>query len=172
MCFLSMILMVTGVSAGSASGPVPGIKPLDTENTMQISAEDRCPVCAMKISEDTKFASAIQLKDGTTYYFCGTGCMIRSWMHPEIFLNTGKENLAMPVVKDYFSGEQRDARTMIWVAGSDVIGRMGPAIVPLKTGADADVFQSRHGGKTRFKLEEMTDEKWETMTGKKAAPKQ
>ena len=72
---------------------------------MQISPGDRCPVCAMMVRKHKKFASAIQLEDGATYYFCGTGCMIRTWLHPEVFLAKEKSQLKKPVVRAYFTGE-------------------------------------------------------------------
>jgi HEPN domain-containing protein/YHS domain-containing protein len=40
----------------------------------------------MKVKDHPKFACGIELEDGRTYYFCGTGCMIRTWLHPEVFL--------------------------------------------------------------------------------------
>ncbi len=97
--------------------------------------------------------------------------MIRSWMHPDIFLGTTKTELKRSVVQDYFTGEQVSGGSVFWVAGSDVIGPMGPALVPLKKEEDLEVFKKRHGAKAVFRLSEMTDEKWQQLTGKKAIPK-
>jgi len=155
----------------SKVGPQPGLKPLDESGTMQISNQDRCPVCAMQVSKHKKFACAVQLMNDNTFYFCGSGCMIRSWMHPDIFLGAAKEELRRSVVQDYFTGEQVPGRSVHWVAGSDVIGPMGPALVPLKNEQDLDVFKKRHGAQAVFRLSEMTDEKWQQLTGKNAAPK-
>jgi len=155
----------------SKAGPQPGLQPLDEIGAMQISNQDRCPVCAMKVSKHKKFTSAIQLMNGRTFYFCGTGCMIRSWIHPEIFLGAAKEKLKRSVVQDYFTGEQVPGGSVYWVAGSDVIGPMGPALVPLKNEQHLDAFKKRHGAKSVFRLSEMTDEKWQQLTGKKAASK-
>jgi copper chaperone NosL len=160
---------VSALAAGPGSGPEPGRKPLDENNRMQISAQDRCPVCGMKVAEHAKFSSAIQLTDETTFYFCGTGCMMRSWLHPEIFLATQKEQLKTPVVRDYFTGEEVDGRDVFWVAGSDVIGPMGPALVPVKGEKALEAFKRRHGGKTVFRMDEMNDDKWYAITGRKAA---
>jgi len=155
----------------SKAGPHPGVKPLDESGAMQISNQDRCPVCAMQVSEHKKFACAVQLMNGNTFYFCGSGCMIRSWMHPEIFLGAAKEELKRTIVQDYFTGEQVPGGSVYWVAGSDVIGPMGPALVALKNEQHLNVFKKRHGSKTVFRLSEMTDKKWQQLTGKKAAPK-
>ena len=137
---------------------------------MQFSDEDRCPVCAMPITKHQKFASAIELKDGTTYYFCGTGCMIKSWLHPEVFLGHPKTDLKRAIVPEYFNGENVDASSVIFVAGSDVVGPMGPALVPLKNMADVETFKERHGAKTTFTMAEMNDTLWKNITGKDAVP--
>ena len=157
-------------TAQAGSGATPGLKPLDKHGRMQISDQDRCPVCAMKVDAHKKFSSAIQLANGETFYFCGTGCMIRSWLHPEIFLNAYKSQLKKSVVQDYFTGKQVDGLAVHWVAGSDVVGPMGPALVPILDESQLEIFKKRHGGKAVFRLGEMTDEKWQQMTGKKAAP--
>jgi hypothetical protein len=75
------------------------------------------------------------------------------------------------VVQDYFTGEQVSGESVFWVAGSDVIGPMGPALVPLKNEQGLEVFKKRHGATAVFRLFEMTDEKWQQLTGKNAIPK-
>jgi len=164
------ILRVSVLADDSNGGPHPGLKPLDKRGAMHISSQDRCPVCAMQVSKHQKFACAIELKNGRTFYFCGSGCMIRSWMHPDIFLGTTKTELKRSVVQDYFTGQQVSGGSVFWVAGSDVIGPMGPALVPLKNEQGLEVFKKRHGATTVFRLSEMTDEKWQQLTGKKAIP--
>lgn len=146
----------------------PAAKALDGEGRMQFSEGDRCPVCGMAVSKHKKFASAIELKDGKAYYFCGTGCMIKSWLHPEVFIASSKEQLKRAVTPEYFAGKYVDALAARWVAGSDVVGPMGPALVPLKDDADLATFKKRHGGKATFKLGELDDATWEAITGKKA----
>ncbi len=157
----------TPASAKGKSKPKAGAG-LDAQGQMVVGDDDRCPVCAMRVKEHPKFASAIALDDGTTYYFCGTGCMMRSWLHPEVFLGADPKRLDRAVTPEYFTGKHVDATSVVWVAGSDVVGPMGPALVPLADDASATKFKERHGGKTTFKLGELTDEKWEKMTGKKA----
>jgi copper chaperone NosL len=163
-------LPVTDLSADSGKGPKPGANPLDENGRMQISPQDRCPVCAMKVDAHPKFSSAIQLTDGTTFYFCGTGCMIRSWLHPEVYLQRPKARVSRTVVQEYFGGQHMDGLSVIWVAGSDVVGPMGPALVPLKDEADLAVFRKRHGGTAVFRLGDLDDQKWQAITGKKALP--
>jgi nitrous oxide reductase accessory protein NosL len=155
------------ICASDGKGPRAGVKPLDENGRMQVSAEDRCPVCGMKVNRYPKFAAAVQLRSGATFYFCSTGCMIRSWMHPEIYLAASATELKQPVVKEYFSGRQVDGRRIIFVFGSDVIGPMGPALVPVMDENYLKVFKKRHGGKSQFFLDEMDDDQWLEMTGRK-----
>ena len=156
----------------NSRGPASAATGLDGAGQMRISESDRCPVCAMRPHKHPKFASAIELKDGRTFYFCGTGCMIRSYRHPEVFLGTSQAQITKAVARDYFSGDPIDALNAVWVAGSDVIGPMGPALVPLKSAAGAADFRKRHGGKHTFQLAELDDEKWFAITGKPAVPPQ
>ena len=94
--------------------------------------------------------------------------MLRTWLHPEVFLGVERSKLKRAVVREYFTGAHIDAAQAIWIAGSDVAGPMGPAIVPLADEQAASVFERRHGGKHRFRLAELSDEKWKQMTGKQA----
>lgn len=150
----------------NTAGVKPGAQGLDSASSMQISETDRCPVCAMGVSKHRQFASAIELQDGTTFYFCGTGCMLKSWLHPEIFLSHERTDLKRAVTREYFGGKHIDASQAYWVAGSDVVGPMGPAIVPLASEADLGTFKKRHGGTTTFRLDELTDAKFKQLTGK------
>jgi nitrous oxide reductase accessory protein NosL len=122
----------------------------------------------MRPAKHAKFAAAIELTDGRTYYFCSNGCMIRAWLHPREFLAAAPAQRRRPVVQAFFSGRPVDARQATWVAGSEVMGPMGPAMVALETPEMAAAFRQRHGGKYTFKLDEMTDALWEQIKGRKA----
>jgi nitrous oxide reductase accessory protein NosL len=152
------------------SGPLPAVEGIDEKGALHFSEEDRCPVCAMKVKNHPRFACGIELNDGRTFYFCGTGCMIRSWLHPEAFLGVEPTALKRSVVQDYFEGQHVDGLSVIWVAGSDVVGPMGPALVPVKDERALEAFEQRHGGRVTFRLTDLDDDKWEAITGKKAVP--
>lgn len=168
---LTVLVLLVGVALpawGGQQGPIPGKHPLGENRQMPLSQSDRCPVCGMKVINYAKFAGAIELTDGTTFYFCSAGCLIRTWLHPEIFIARAKAQLKRAVIPEYFSGHILDARSVIWVAGSDVIGPMGPAIVPLRDEAALKIFIRRHGGRQTFRLDELNDERWHAISGKKA----
>ncbi|MFH1982055.1 MAG: nitrous oxide reductase accessory protein NosL [Pseudomonadota bacterium] len=145
-----------------AAGPlVPAAVPLDADGTMHISPADRCPVCAMRPARYPKSACAIQLSDGRTFYFCESGCLLRSWLHPDVHLGTAKSALTRVVVREYFSGAVIDGQAATWVAGSDVIGPMGPMIVPLDGDDHLVTFKRRHGARFVFRLSDLTDALWQ-----------
>jgi len=165
---LVMLAMTCGITGPIlAGGPVPGRLGLGAGGEMQISAEDRCPVCAMLPIRYPRFAAAIALSDGRTYYFCSPGCMVNAWLHPDIFLGSPTARLERPVVRAYLSGETVDAREVFLVSGSDVVGPMGPALVPLKDRVHLDAFRKRHGAQAVFRLDELTHDNWQTLTGKR-----
>jgi nitrous oxide reductase accessory protein NosL len=153
-----------------ADGPKPGEYALTSAGQMQIRPGDRCPVCGMRVADYPKFSCALQLTDGTTYYFCSSGCLLRTWLHPEIFLNADPSRRQRTIVRDYFSGRQIDGRAVFWVTGSDVIGPMGPAPVPLEGEKALKAFRRRHGGLHVFLLEDLDEAKWTAVTGGKPSP--
>ena len=144
-----------------AGGPVPGRVGVGAGGDMTISAEDRCPVCAMLPMRYPRFAAAIELQGG----------MLNAWLNPDIFLGTEAGQLKRPLVREYLSGQTLDAREVIWVSGSDVVGPMGPALIPLKGASDLEAFRRRHGAKHVFRLEELTHDTWQILTGRQAPPR-
>jgi copper chaperone NosL len=150
--------------------PVPAVQGVDETGALRVGIDDRCPVCAMSVDEHRKFASAVALRDGRTYYFCGTGCMIRAWLHPEAFLDASRDDLAGAWTKDWFTGEPLDALQATFVAGSDVTGPMGAALVPLGSDPDVETFRQRHGGTATFRLADLDDARFEAVTGRRAVP--
>jgi nitrous oxide reductase accessory protein NosL len=166
LALLMLVLAAVVAELALAAGPVPGRQSLGPGGDMVISPEDRCPVCAMLPIRYPRFAAAIALQDGRTYYFCSPGCMLNAWLHPDIFLGSSAAHLARPVVREYLSGEVIDARDVFWVSGSDVVGPMGPALVPLKNKAHLEAFRRRHGARKVFRLDELTHDTWQTLTGK------
>lgn len=164
----AMLLAALLIPASACAGPLtPARVPLDGDGTMHISPEDRCPVCAMRPARYPKSACAIQLADGRTFYFCETGCMLRSWLHPDIHLGAAVSALKRIVVREYFSGDYLDGNAAFWVAGSDVIGPMGPMIVPLDGEDHLAVFKRRHGGRTVFRLGDMNETLWREIIGRR-----
>jgi len=111
-----------------------------------------------------KTAAAMSLSSGETFYYCGNGCLLRSWLRPTVYLGIGQETIDRLVVRDYFSGQPIDGRTATWVAGSDVVGPMGPAIITIGDASQLETFKSRHGGKIVFTFDQVDDRLWKRIS--------
>lgn len=164
--FLVTAALVLGSDAAQAddSGPVPALKSLSADGQMALSDSDRCPVCAMFPARRPDSAAAMTLKRGETFYFCGNGCLLRTWLRPTVYLGIPQVEIDRLVVRDYFSGQPIDGRTATWVAGSDVVGPMGPAIIALGDAAQLSTFKNRHGGKTVFTFDQVNDALWKKIS--------
>lgn len=148
------------------AGPTPAKQGIDSKGHMHLQRSDRCPLCAMLPARYPEFSCAIKLMDNHTYYFCCPRCLLRVWAEPERFLNVSRKNISHIIVRHYFTGDQFDGGSAIWVSGSNVIGPMGPAIVPLKTQTEVSAFKQRHGAKHVFHLNEPTADDWKNILGK------
>ncbi|MGD9210826.1 MAG: nitrous oxide reductase accessory protein NosL [Desulfobacteraceae bacterium] len=138
---------------------------LDSKGHMHIHKSDRCPLCAMFPARYPEFSCALKLTDNRTYYFCSPRCLLRVWGEPTRFLKVSKDKITHIIVRHYFTGEQMDGKTALWVSGSNVIGPMGPALVPLKTHSEVATFKKRHGAKQVFRLMELTSNDWRKILG-------
>lgn len=154
--FLALLATPIAASAAPARKATPALKGLGPDGEMQVSEADRCPTCGMAVKEHAPLGAALALKDGTTYYFCGTGCFFKAWLHRKEILGAAPDADAVGMVREYMGGKTVNAASVTFVAGSDVVGAMGPAVVAVKP-ADVKAFQERHGGSMTFQLRELTD---------------
>lgn len=164
------LLLLAGSAVAAEGGPAPAMKTLAPDGQMQLSEPDRCPVCAMFPARRPQTAAAMTLKSGETFYFCGNGCLLRTWLRPTAYLGREQAQIDRLVVRDYFSGKPVDARTATWVAGSDVVGPMGPAIIALGDAGQLETFKKRHGGKTVFTFDQIDDTLWRQISKRELPP--
>ncbi|MGD9611196.1 MAG: nitrous oxide reductase accessory protein NosL [Desulfovibrionaceae bacterium] len=157
------LCLITATLSG-ASGPMPAHNGLGADGQMRLSASDRCPVCAMFPARQPASAAAMRLKNGSTFYFCSNGCLLRAFLRPVVYLNARPSDIDRLTVLDYFSGKPTDGRKATWVAGSDVVGPMGPAIIALSDAGQLAAFQRRHGGGTVFSLDHLNDDLWKRIS--------
>jgi nitrous oxide reductase accessory protein NosL len=158
------VILSAAVMAGAKGGPLPAQTSLNADGQMALSDSDRCPVCAMHPARRPETAAAMTLTSGETFYFCGNGCLLRTWLRPMVYLGKSQDQIDRIVVHDYFSGKAVDGRKATWVAGSDVVGPMGPAIIALEDASLLDSFIKRHGGKTVFTFNEVNDALWKRIS--------
>lgn len=164
---ITMALFLTvGSAASAAGGPVPAATSLTADDQMVLSESDRCPVCAMFPARRPETAAAMTLHSGETFYFCANGCLLRTWLRPAAYLGRTPEQIDRIVVRDYFSGKPIDGRNATWVAGSDVLEPMGPAIIALGDAGQLETFKKRHGGKTVFSFKQVDDDLWKRISSR------
>ncbi len=157
-----IVPLLIGTAAAVGGGPPPAATPPAADGRLQIDPADRCPVCAMFPARRPDAAAAMTFGDGSAVYFCSNGCLLRSWLRPMVYLDRPATEIDRLVVLDYFSGRPIDGRTAVWIAGSDVVGPMGPAIVALGDPDQLATFTRRHGG-TVFAFDRLDDELWRQM---------
>jgi nitrous oxide reductase accessory protein NosL len=138
-------------------------KGISPEGALQPGPKDHCPVCGMFPARAPKFAAAVELHKGRAFYFCTNSCLLISWRKNWQHLGVIPEAVEQMLVRDYFSGAVLDAQKAWWVAGSDVIGPMGPALVTLQSQKAVEAFKKRHGGRFVFQLHEVDDLLWQNI---------
>ena len=119
------------------------------------TSADRCAVCGMYVEKYTNWIATIVLEDGSQVFFDGPKDMFK------YFLNLGKykkrsEDIKKLYVTDYYAIQFIDAQEAFFVSGSDVMGPMGPELVPLASESDAGTFLQDHAGKAILKFDEVS----------------
>lgn len=110
------------------------------------SSVKRCAHCGMKIDETSAFHAELEI-DGARESFDTPRCALSEWK------SRGRGTV---FVQDYYDRVLQDGSRLRFVIGSDVIGPMGPDIVPVDTARSAK-FVKDHGGKD-YALGELTTE--------------
>ena len=112
--------------------------------------EARCKNCGMKIGPASQWRAELAAADGTTTAFDTPRCALQSW-------RSGKTTAKSLRVQDYYDRQLRDAGELRFVIGGDVVGPMGPDLVPVDP-ARASKFIQDHAADRALKLEEITPE--------------
>ena len=133
--------LLSGVMA--ADGPQP-----PTE-------KDRCEICGMYVHKYPNWVATIVFKDGSQVYFDGAKDFFRFILSVERFAEKNDEIAAL-FVTDYYRVKFIDAKTAVFVVGSDVMGPMGAELVPLSSRDDAETFARDHGGGEILAFDDVT----------------
>ena len=128
-------------------------------NATQPGARDLCPVCGMLISKYPNWTARVAYRDNSAHFFDGAKDMFK-YLHELGKYATGhrKEDISALVVTEFYGLTKIDARSALYVIGSDVLGPMGHELVPLETRADAEEFLKDHKGKRILTFEQVTAE--------------
>ncbi len=123
------------------------------------AAKDMCPVCGMLVAKYPNWVATIVYKDGHVHHFDGAKDMFKFWLDPGHFAaGHRRENMAALWVTDFYNLQPVEARKAFYVVGSDVLGPMGPELVPLANREDAEEFLRDHKGQRILKFEQVTPE--------------
>jgi nitrous oxide reductase accessory protein NosL len=98
---------------------------------------ERCATCGMKIDPASPWVSYVTI-DGKEQAFDTPSCAFAGWRKA----GTTGTNARF---REYYSQEMKSAEELRFVRGSDVIGPMGPDLVPVSEGA-ARRFARDHNG--------------------------
>jgi copper chaperone NosL len=98
----------------------------------------RCSTCGMKIDPRSAWVSYLE-GDGKELAFDTPRCAFRAW-------RAAGAGHAKARFREYYSQQIRSADELKFVAGSDIVGPMGPDLVPVESGAKALQFARDHNG--------------------------
>lgn len=139
--------MIAWTGFASAQAPAALPKP---------GPKDLCPVCGMLVSKYPHWVATIIYKDGHAHHFDGAKDMFKFWFEPAKYAaGHSREQMAKIVVTDYYNLQPIDAKSALYVIGSDVLGPMGHELVPLASLDDAKEFVKEHKGKRILRFDQV-----------------
>jgi copper chaperone NosL len=112
--------------------------------------EERCRHCGMKIDRSSSWRTELVLADGSVLSFDTPRCALTSWRN-------GTTQASTIRVQEYYERAFRDGESVRFVIGSDVVGPMGPDLVPVDP-SQVDKFIHDHHADRALKLADVTVE--------------
>lgn len=142
---LLLLLPLAGIAAaGNGKGPAP-------------AATDKCPVCGMFVAKFPNWVAASRFRDGTTVFFDGPKDLFAHYFDCQRYTPGRKQaDIVSLTVKEYYSLRPIDARSAVYVIGSNIYGPMGKELIPFATEQDAAAFMQDHQGKRLLRFREIT----------------
>ena len=120
---------------------------------------DACPVCGMFPARYPDWIATVLFKDGHADHFDGAKDMFKYLLNMEKYASGRKAaDIERIAVTDYYATKRIDARTALYVIGSDILGPMGHELIPHPDQYDADEFLKDHQGKRLMTFDEVTME--------------
>lgn len=108
----------------------------------------RCKHCGMKIDPASQWRTELVGEDGKVTPFDAPRCALQSW-------RSGASPAKSIRVQEYYDRQTRDGADVRFIVGGDVIGPMGPDLVPVDP-ARASKFIQDHAADRALKLDEVT----------------
>lgn len=118
---------------------------------------DVCPVCGMLVARYPNWVAVMELEDGKVSFFDGAKDMFKHFF--ELRKAAGRRKpprISRLWVTEYYGLTRIDARTAVYVVGSDVLGPMGHELVPLASREEAEEFLADHEGRRILRFDDVT----------------
>ena len=132
------------------------IKDLDVP--LHPGEKDRCPVCGMSVTPYPEWIGQVRHDDGTTVFFDGCKDLFKYLLSVDRYApEKDRRTVASVFVTNYYDGEAITARTALFVFGSNVMGPMGPELVPHRTIDAANDFMRDHEGLGILRFDEISE---------------
>lgn len=110
-------------------------------------SEQRCGHCGMKIDPESAWKADLVAADGAVTSFDTPWCALTAW-------RSGKTPATSLRVREYYEGRVRSAEELRFVVGGDVVGPMGPDLVPVEPSRVAKFIQD-HRAERALRLDEI-----------------
>ncbi len=110
--------------------------------------EARCKHCGMRIDPTSAWHAELLGEDGKVTGFDTPRCALTSW-------RSGVTPATSIRLQEYYDRQTRDGSQLRFVIGGDVVGPMGPDLVPVDPPRTSKFIQD-HGADRALKLEEIT----------------
>jgi nitrous oxide reductase accessory protein NosL len=143
---VAMFVLMLAISAGVfAQEPAPP------------TSSDRCAVCGMYVVNFPNWVGTIILTDGSQVFFDGPKDLFKYLLNLEKH-DKNPQDISKIFVTDYYRVQMIDARKAFFVIGSDVMGPMGPELVPFSTKEESETFVRDHSGERVLLFDEISME--------------
>jgi copper chaperone NosL len=108
----------------------------------------RCKHCGMRIDPTSAWRADLVGEDGKVTSFDTPRCALQSWRSGTTLAKTIR-------VHEYYDRQTRDGNDLRFVIGGDVVGPMGPDLVPVDPPRSSKFIQD-HGADRALRLDEVT----------------
>jgi copper chaperone NosL len=142
--FLCMTLAVPSVFAAGREPQKP-------------KATDKCPVCGMFVAKYPNFAAQLKFRDGSLLHFDGNRDLFTCYLDLARCAPGKKAaDVAGVFVTGYYDLRRIDGKAAYYVVGSDVMGVMGPELIPFPKESEAREFLNDHRGRAILRFNDVT----------------
>lgn len=118
----------------------------------------RCKHCGMRIDPASAWRADLVGEDGKVTSFDTPRCALQSW-------RSGTTPAKTIRVQEYYDRQTRDGNELRFVVGGDVVGPMGPDLVPVDPARSSKFIQD-HGADRALRLDEITSQVLSGIGGK------